>query len=62
MGGTQTNRPGNRVAVRLDLAPRDRDRMERCAVGRGLPMSAYARQAVLAAIRADERAVAKPRD
>jgi hypothetical protein len=41
--------------VRLDLSPSDHDRLERCAKERGLNMSSYARQAVLATIRGDER-------
>lgn len=55
MGDMQTWKPGGKVAIRLNLAPHDRDRLERCADGRGLSMAGFARQAVLAAIRADER-------
>jgi hypothetical protein len=41
--------------VRLDLAPADYERLERCARERGLTRSSYARQAVLERIKADER-------
>jgi hypothetical protein len=40
--------------VRLDLSEADHERLERCARDRGLTMASYARQAVLAAMRADE--------
>jgi hypothetical protein len=42
-------------AVRLDLSPTDHDRLEHCANERGVSMSAYASQAVLAMIQSDER-------
>jgi hypothetical protein len=42
-------------AVRLDLSAGDHERLERCAGERGLSKAAYARQAVLARIKADER-------
>ena len=41
-------------AVRLDLSPRDHERLERHANRLGLSMSAYARMAVLKAMAADE--------
>jgi hypothetical protein len=41
--------------VRLDLSPSDHIRLEQCAKERGLSMASYARQAVLACIRGDER-------
>jgi hypothetical protein len=41
--------------VRLDLSPEDHARLQRCAKARGLNMASYARQAVLTAIRDDER-------
>jgi hypothetical protein len=40
--------------VRLDLSAADHARLEKCARERGLSKSAYARQAVLIQIRADE--------
>jgi hypothetical protein len=40
--------------VRLDLADIDHKRLERCARERGLSKAAYARQAVLERIKADE--------
>jgi hypothetical protein len=40
--------------VRLDLSPIDYERLERCARERGLSLAAYARQAVLERITADE--------
>ncbi len=45
----------SRRPVRLDLAPADHERLERCARERDLSMASYARQAVLVAIRGDER-------
>jgi hypothetical protein len=44
--------------IRLDLAPTDHARLERCARDRGLTKAAFARQAVLERIRADERTAA----
>jgi hypothetical protein len=41
-------------AVRLDLSPKDHDRLERAAEERGLSKSSYARMAVLALIKQDE--------
>jgi hypothetical protein len=41
-------------AVRLDLSPKDHDRLERASEERGLSKSSYARMAVLALIRQDE--------
>jgi len=41
--------------VRLDLSMPDHERLERLAMLRGLSMSAYARQAVLNQMRADEK-------
>lgn len=43
------------VAIRLDLSPADRERLERVARTKGLNMASYARMAVLARIKADER-------
>jgi hypothetical protein len=40
--------------IRLGLPPADYERLERCARERGLSLASYARQAVLAAIKADE--------
>jgi hypothetical protein len=40
--------------VRLDLSPKDHDRLERCAREKGLNKSSYARMAVLERIKADE--------
>ena len=40
--------------VRLELSAADHDRLERCAVERGLSKASYARQAVLERIKADE--------
>jgi hypothetical protein len=41
-------------AVRLDLSPKDHERLERCAEARGLNLASYARMAVLALVKADE--------
>lgn len=41
-------------AVRLDLSPKDHDRLEQASEARGLSKSSYARMAVLALIRQDE--------
>jgi hypothetical protein len=41
-------------AVRLDLSPKDHDRLERAAEDRGLSKSWYARMAVPALIKQDE--------
>lgn len=41
--------------VRLDLAPADHERLARAAKARGLTKAAFARQAVLAAIKADNQ-------
>jgi hypothetical protein len=41
--------------VRLDLSLADHERLDRLASERGLSKSAYARQAVLNQMRADER-------
>ena len=43
-------------AVRLDLSPKDHDRLEKAAEERGLSKSSYARMAVLALIKQDEAA------
>jgi len=41
-------------AVRLDLSPKDHERLERCAEARGLNLASYARMALLALVKADE--------
>lgn len=41
-------------AVRLDLSPKDHDRLERASEERGLSKSSYARMAVLAFLKQDE--------
>ena len=41
-------------AVRLDLSPKDHDRLERAPEERGLSKSSYARMVVLALIKQDE--------
>jgi hypothetical protein len=41
-------------AVRLDLSPKDHDRLEKAAEERGLSKSSYARMAVLALLKQDE--------
>jgi hypothetical protein len=41
-------------AVRLDISEKDHERLERCAEARGLNLASYARQALLARIKADE--------
>jgi hypothetical protein len=46
-------------AVRLDLSPRDHDRLEKAAEERGLSKSSYARMAVLALIKQDEETKGK---
>jgi hypothetical protein len=46
-------------AVRLDLSPKDHDRLERAAEERGLSKSSYARMAVLALIKQDEEGRSK---
>ena len=46
-------------AVRLELAPEDYDRLERCAKRRGLNKASYSRMAVLALIERDEAGGAK---
>lgn len=40
--------------VRVDFGEADHERLEACAKNRGLSKASYARQAILAAIRADE--------
>jgi hypothetical protein len=42
-------------AVRLDLAPEDYARLERCARRRGLTKASFARMAVLALIEQEEK-------
>jgi hypothetical protein len=56
MDDTSVKRPTERLAVRLELVTTDHARLERAARARGLTMASYSRQAVLAAIKADERA------
>jgi hypothetical protein len=46
-------------AVRLDLSPKDHDRLEQAAEARGLSKSSYARMAVLTLIRQDEEGGAR---
>jgi predicted HicB family RNase H-like nuclease len=46
-------------AVRLDLSPKDHERLERASAERGLSKSSYARMAVLALIKQDEESHAK---
>ena len=47
-------RPRTGVAVRLDLSPKDADRLAKCAAAKGLSKASYARMATLEMIRADE--------
>ncbi len=55
MGATATPaRKRSGKAVRLDLSPKDHDRLDRAAEERGLSKSSYARMAVLAYIKQDE--------
>ena len=57
MGATATATPTRKrsgKAVRLDLSPKDHDRLEKVADERGLSKSSYARMAVLAYIKQDE--------
>ena len=55
MGATATPvRKRTGKAVRLDLSPKDHDRLERASEERGLSKSSYARMAVLALIKRDE--------
>jgi hypothetical protein len=51
-----------RKTVRLDLTPKDHARLEWCARDRGLTKAAFARQAVLEQIKADERTAAPDPD
>jgi hypothetical protein len=46
-------------AVRLDLSPKDHDRLEKVAEERGLSKSSYARMAVLSLIKQDEESWGK---
>jgi hypothetical protein len=46
-------------AVRLELAPGDYERLERCAKRRGLNKASFSRMAVLALIERDEAGGAK---
>jgi hypothetical protein len=48
--------------VRLDFSSADHERLKHCAKERGLSMASYARQAVLAMIRSDEREYSQPRE
>jgi predicted HicB family RNase H-like nuclease len=41
-------------AVRLDIDPKDHDRLERAAKERGLTMASYARMALFERLKADE--------
>jgi predicted DNA-binding protein len=55
MGATSTPaRKRSGKAVRLDLSPKDHDRLDKAAEERGLSKSSYARMAVLAYIKQDE--------
>jgi hypothetical protein len=51
---SQAKRPRTAVAVRLDMTPRDAERLERCARAKGLSRASYARMATLERIKADE--------
>jgi hypothetical protein len=51
---TKTKAAPAAKAVRLDLSPRDHQRLERNAAALGLSMSSYARMAVLERMKADE--------
>jgi hypothetical protein len=53
-----TATPRKRVgkAVRLDLTPRDHQRLERAARARGLTMASYARMTLLERLKTDDEA------
>ena len=47
-------RPRTGIAVRLDMSPRDAERLAKCAEAKGLSKASYARMATLEMIRNDE--------